>query len=369
MYPRSKPVGNNEKPFRVLSLDGGGMRGIYSATYLSHLTTAFVNSRKVKDLDVGAAFNLITGTSTGGIIACALAVGIPLKEVVQIYRQSGPSIFPLKMPTNLWGVIKQWCSRPRALKSGEQALREILLEKFGEITLGEMYDQRKIALSIPAVVMDTHRSWVFKTPHLSNSFGRDSNYRLVDACLATSAAPLFRSLAALDHPDSSSDYNVFADGGLWANNPVLVGLIDALEMAQPEQPVEIFCLGTCSLPTGDVISRGSVHRGLFDWKFGADAATLSISAQEFAFDNMARMLAKHVNHQCKIIRFPRESFTVALTKYLDLDETRSEAMNALKNQARSDAEMAFSKCQDSQHQEGKYIKSLFMAMPERAPPG
>ncbi len=73
MYPRSKPVGNNEKLFRVLSLDGGGMRGIYSATYLSHLTTAFVNSRKVKDLDVGAAFNLITGTSTGGIISCALA--------------------------------------------------------------------------------------------------------------------------------------------------------------------------------------------------------------------------------------------------------------------------------------------------------
>ena len=368
MYLQSKPVGNNEKPFRVLSLDGGGMRGIYSATYLSHLTTAFVNSRKVKDLDVGAAFNLITGTSTGGIIACALAVGIPLKEVVQIYRQSGPFIFPLKMPTNLWGVIKQWCSRPQRLESGEQALRAALLEQFGKITLGGIYDQRRIGLSIPAVDMSTHRSWVFKTPHLSHYF-RDSNYQLVDVCLATSAAPLFRSLAALEHPDNPSNCHVFADGGLWANNPVLVGLIDALEMAQPEQPIEIFCLGTCSCPTGDSIGKDSVHRGLIDWRFGADAAILSIGAQEFAYDNMARKLAKHIDRRCEIIRFHQESIPTQLTQYLDLDDTRSEAMDALENQARSDAEMAFSKCQDSQHQEGKYIKSLFMAMPERAPPG
>ena len=116
------------------------MRGIYSATYLSRLVTAFANLRKVNDLDVGAAFNLITGTSTGGIIACALAVGVPLNDVVQLYRQHGPNIFPLKMPTSFWGVIKQWYSRPRALKSGEQSLRAALLEKFSNRTLGEIYD-------------------------------------------------------------------------------------------------------------------------------------------------------------------------------------------------------------------------------------
>ena len=179
----------------------------------------------------------------------------------------------------------------------------------------------------------------------------------------------FRSLAALDHPDSPSNYHVFADGGLWANNPVLVGLIDALKMAQPDQTIEIFCLGTCSLPTGDVISKDSLHRSLFDWKFGADAATLSISTQEFAFDNMARMLSKHVNNQCEIIRFPRESVTLALTKYLDLDDTRSEAMDALEKQGRSDAEMAFGKCLESEQREDDLIKRLFMTMPERrAPP-
>lgn len=344
------------------------MRGIYSATYLSHLVTAFSNFRKVNDLDVGATFSLITGTSTGGIIACALAVGVPLSEVVQLYRQHGPNIFPLKMPTSFGGVIKQWCSRPRALKSGTRSLGKVLREKFGEKTLGEVYAQRGIALSIPAVVMGNHRSWVFKTPHLPNTSSRDSQYQLVDVCLATSAAPLFRSLAALDHPDSPSNYHVFADGGLWANNPVLVGLIDALGLAKPGQPIEIFCLGTCSVPTGDVISKDSVHRGLMDWRFGADAAALSISAQEFAYDNMARMLTKHVDHACEIIRFPQEAVPSTLTKYLDLDETRPNAMDALENHARSDADMAFSKCNDPSHQEGRYIKNLFMDVPMRAPP-
>lgn len=346
------------------------MRGIYSATYLSRLVTAFANLRKVNDLDIGAAFNLITGTSSGGIVACALAIGVPLSDVVRLYRQHGPNIFPLKIPTGFWGVIRQWYSRPRALESGEKSLRAALLEKFSNQTLGEIYDQRRIGLSIPAVDMNTHRSWVFKTPHLSNSFGRDSDYQLVDVCLATSAAPLFRSLAAIERPnDTSSGYDTFADGGLWANNPVLIGLIDALKMAQPDQPIEIFCLGNCSLPTGDVISKDSLHRGLFDWKFGADAALLSISAQEFAFDNMARMLAKHVNNQCEIIRFPRESVTLALTKYLDLDDTRHEAMDALEKQGRSDAEMAFGKCQKPERREDGLIKRLFMTMPEwRAPP-
>ena len=81
------------------------------------------------------------------------------------------------------------------------------------------------------------------------------------------------------------------------------------------------------------------------------------------------MLAKHVNSQCEIIRFPRESVTLALTKYLDLDDTRSEAMDALEKQGRSDAEMAFGKCQDLEQREDDLIKRLFMAMPERrAPP-
>jgi len=60
------------KPYRVLSLDGGGMRGTYTATYLEKVAAAFAQRRGGTALDIGAAFDLIVGTSTGGIIACAL---------------------------------------------------------------------------------------------------------------------------------------------------------------------------------------------------------------------------------------------------------------------------------------------------------
>jgi patatin-like phospholipase/acyl hydrolase len=70
-------------PLRVLSLDGGGMRGTYTATYLDRVAASFASRQGVAALDIGAAFDLIVGTSTGGIIACALAAGIPLAEIVK----------------------------------------------------------------------------------------------------------------------------------------------------------------------------------------------------------------------------------------------------------------------------------------------
>src|SRR5690606_26478274 len=98
----------------------------------------------------------------------------------------------------------------------------------------DVYAKRGIALAIPAVNMGNHKSWIFKTRHLDRLYGRDDKYKLADVCMATSAAPLYRSLTALDVPDSNPPvYNVFADGGLWANNPVLVALIDAMHMAAP----------------------------------------------------------------------------------------------------------------------------------------
>ena len=61
---------------RVLSIEGGGMRGLYSAAYLSLLARRYAEKRKLRDLDIGKGFDLIVGTSTGGILACALAADI-----------------------------------------------------------------------------------------------------------------------------------------------------------------------------------------------------------------------------------------------------------------------------------------------------
>lgn len=359
------------QPFRILSLDGGGMRGTYTATYLERVAATFAKRRNVPELDIGAAFDLIVGTSTGGIIACALVAGVPLAEIVSLYAEDGPKIFSRQLPSGTFSIITDTWMRPAALSSGTQALRAALTEKLHVKTLGEVYAERGIGLAIPAVEMSQHHAWVFKTPHLKDMTNhRDDNYTLVDVCLATTAAPIYRSLTAIDRPDSQvGGFNVFVDGGLWANNPVLVGLIDALDMTKPGQEIHIFCLGTCPLPAGEQIPKSAMDRGLPQWKFGGEVAGLAVDAQQFAFDHMAKKLARHVDRKCTVIRFPSEKVPAALIPYLGLDETRPEAVQALINQAHTDADMANSKCAYADTDaEAALICSLFNTAPPRTNP-
>src|SRR5580704_1635760 len=95
-------------PFRVLSLDGGGMRGTYTATYLDRVVATFAKRRGVAALDIGAAFDLIVGTSTGGIIACALAAGVPLVDIVALYSEHGRSVFSRPLPAGPVGFAIDW---------------------------------------------------------------------------------------------------------------------------------------------------------------------------------------------------------------------------------------------------------------------
>lgn len=354
-------------PLRVLSLDGGGMRGAYTATYLGRIADAFSARRKgdKASLDVGAAFDLIVGTSTGGILACALAAGVPLEDVVDLYVVHGKEIFIRPLPKRILGVIPDHWLRPKALARGTEGLRHALTKKLGDKTLGQLYQERGIALAIPAVEMSQHRGWVFKTPHFEGTNHRDDGYSLVDICLATSAAPMYRSLARLAHSGPfGNGFNVFADGGLWANNPVMVALIEALEIALPGQEIQIFCLGTCPEPAGEQVTENGLDRRLADWKFGGAAASLSIDAQHFCFDHMAKKLARHVGRECTIIRFPSDKVPAAIIPYLGLDEVRPEAMQALISQARTDSDMLNSKCAYAEKdKEAALVCSLFDSTP------
>lgn len=354
--------------FRVLSIDGGGMRGIYTATYLDSLERAFATRRDLSNgLDIGKAFRLITGTSTGAIIGCGLAMNIRPMTMVDLYKNNGAKIFRRKMPSKFGcEFITQLRTRPQDLKLGNAALKDALGEVFGTTTIRQVWEERGIALAIPAVNMGTYRSWVFKTPHDPKTDHRDDHYTLVDVCLSSSAAPLFRSLAVVTSPHGNGS-NVFADGGLWANNPILVALLEALRiLGNQDEDIEIFALGSCGKPEGEVITADEAHRGLFDWKLGGEAAKISIAAQEFAFDNMARFLVPHLKRSVRIVRFPSERIPGAMLQYLDLDETRPKGLEALMGQARHDADMTNSQIQQGTD-DGKAIEALFNSMPSRTP--
>lgn len=351
---------------RVLSIDGGGMRGLYAATYLDTLERAFSERRGcTSGLDVGKAFQLIVGTSTGAIIGCGLAKGVPAAEMVRLYRDHGARIFPRKMPSALgWDLLVQLFRRSTYLRRGNEALRRALSEAFQATTVHQLWQDRGIALAIPAVSMATYRSWVFKTPHDPSTDHRDDHYTLVDVCLASSAAPLFRSLAAINQ-QAHGGYDVFADGGLWANNPVVVALLEALRMlGDRDEDIEIFALGSCGKPEGEVIAPDKLHRGLLGWKFGGEAAKVSIAAQEFAFDMIVNLLRPHLKKHVRIIRFPSQKIPGAMLQYLDLDETRPDGLEALTRHARQDAHMTNSGIQQGTA-DGQAIQALFNSMPPR----
>ncbi len=89
-------VDNEKRPFRVLCLDSGGMRGLYTDALLD---TLIKRERSNEIVDAGKAFDLIVGTSTGGILAMGLAYGLPLQDIVDLYRQQGANIFPNPTPS------------------------------------------------------------------------------------------------------------------------------------------------------------------------------------------------------------------------------------------------------------------------------
>lgn len=355
------------KVFRVLSLDGGGMRGVYTAEFLDRMSTYFAKVRGVEALDIGKGFDLITGTSTGAIVACAAAIGKPMHEVVELYEKHGSKIFPHRISGPYSALFRALFGGRVFVKQGDQALREALDGVLRKITLGEVYQKRQIALSIPAVAMKNHQAWVFKKT--ASSGPRDDKFRLADICLASSAAPIYRSVAAIPDPNSNDAKAApltFTDGGLWANNPAMVGLLDALLSAPENAEIQVFALGTRPRPDGDHFNDRTIHRSMLGWSLGAKIAPVGIAAQEYAYDNMARMFGNvltKLGRSVKFVRFPKTNMPADMMKYLDLDDTRPIAIERLRGQAGADVDSTKSACDDQNNSDGKLIRAAFEGMP------
>jgi uncharacterized protein len=215
------------KMFRILSLDGGGIRGAFAAAFLARLEEELAHP-------ITDYFDLITGTSTGGIIALALGLREPASRIKQLYEERGPAIFTRRPPTPL-PLWQHACLALGRLKfpglEGDglhrsrydaKALRDGLVDVYGVRT---MEDATACRLVIPAVDLIYGRTVTFKTPHQPD-FIRDRRIPAVDVGLATAAAPTFFPHARIG-PGSA-----YSDGGLWANNPAIVGYVEALKIRE-----------------------------------------------------------------------------------------------------------------------------------------
>lgn len=235
---------SENRPFRILSIDGGGIKGIFPAAVLASLEKRFLGAQSI-----ARYFDLIVGTSTGGILALGLASGRTAQELLDMYMERGREIFPPGRIGRAWRRLRGYALYQYDRKALTKALHSTLEER----TIAEA----QCRLCIPAFEGHHGEVYIFKTPHHPD-YCLDGKERMVTAAEATSAAPCF--FQALD----SNGYR-FVDGGVWANNPIMIGLVDALVcFAVDPVQVRILSLGCGREPVR--VTRGMAAGGLWAWR-------------------------------------------------------------------------------------------------------
>ena len=214
------------RPFHILSLDGGGIKGIFTAAILSGMERQYLDGAPVGDY-----FDLVVGTSTGGIIALGLAAGVPAADLLSLYLNQGREIFPPRF--RIMRKVRQ-CFHAAYER---RPLDRILADALGDRQLRDA----RCRLCIPS--LDGHHGdvYVFKTPHHAD-YKRDGNEPMTKVAAATSAAPTF-------FKPLQRDGYIFADGGVWANNPIMIGLVEALSaFSTRREDISILSIGCGDTP-------------------------------------------------------------------------------------------------------------------------
>jgi patatin-like phospholipase/acyl hydrolase len=171
--------------FQILSLSGGGYLGLYTIAVLEKL-------EEQTERPVASHFDLIAGTSIGGILALALAAEIPAKQIRIAFENNGAKIFSSRAaPKTKFGEFFDFFRSIRSSKYDSGPLRDTITEILGKDTL--LGDLRHPVI-VPSVNLTKGKPQVFKTDHHPD-FRIDHSRSAIDVALATSAAPTYFPIA------------------------------------------------------------------------------------------------------------------------------------------------------------------------------
>lgn len=308
----------------LLSIDGGGIKGLYSIVVLDQIEKKF-------NIEIAKHVNIISGTSIGGIIALAIAAKKTPSEIIDFFWGHGAQIFPSNFLQRGWKSIISFVWSRNSNKNLIVTLKDF----FGEDTrLGDIKD---MAVCIPSVNLRTGKAKVFKTPH-HNEIYLDAEYRIWEVALATSAAPYYLPIAEISSPKSRNIKEYYVDGGLWGNNPSLVAVTEALTYSKTTS-----CLNDIDINIGDLnllsignISSGmgsipcATNKGLLPWN--KKLILLPLSSQSDSTSNITRLLFKH--NGGKYLRIEHQGNTIP--KEFELDRADRKTMETIEELALND---------------------------------
>jgi Patatin-like phospholipase len=278
--------------FRILCVDGGGIRGLISALVIERFER-LLQERDGEDARIADYFHLLAGTSTGGLIALALAQPNPpsADQLASFYVDDGPRIFHRSLARKLrtlWGVIGP--------KYDDDPLREAVLARVGE---GRLADARRDLL-VTAYDMTNRRPFFFKRWRARDE--RAWNFPVLDAALSTAAAPTyFPSHEPLDPTSGEPLGRALVDGGVFAANPAVAAIAEALgRNSDPPARLDLEDLLVVSIGTGEFgtgFPQSKVRRwGDLGWIAGGDEPPIlaaMLGGASDGTDYYAHMLLNH----------------------------------------------------------------------------
>jgi patatin-like phospholipase/acyl hydrolase len=248
--PKEERTGARSR--HLLALTGGGYRGIFTAQILSRMEAAAGHR-------LATRFDLIGGTSIGGILAIGIGYGIPANDIVEQMRAYGPAIFT---PTRLsFGGTASSHYDPAAL-------REAVVKILGKPNAQAPFADIPARLAVVAVDERSSKQKIFKTRALAG----DESDRLatIDVAMATSAAPTY-------FPPHQVDDHMFVDGGLIANAPDLILIGEAMRsLGARLDDVHLCSIGTASNPR---VGRVAGEPGKVQWVMQHALIELIMDAQ------------------------------------------------------------------------------------------
>lgn len=260
--------------FRILALDGGGIRGTFTAAALA----AWENHTGQQ---LHNHFDLVAGTSTGGILAIGLGLGLSAQEMLEFYKCKGPVIFPL---TRFYGRLRHNIRHIVGPKHSQDVLLRELRSAYYRNCAPINLKASKCRLLIPTYHAVAGASHQFRTPHHPD-LTADANLEAAHAALATAAAPTFYHAAKLATKIAESSY---FDGGVWANSPVMAAIIEAVCFLRiPLERLDILSVGT----TEELFTTARhTQGGILRWMWKKKIVDLLMNVQQESSLKLAQHL-------------------------------------------------------------------------------